>query len=109
MAKKLVEMKNLVKKFGDFTAVNDISLDINEGEIFGILGPNGAGKTTTINMILGLLKPTSGKIFIDGIDISHHGEDVKKMMGLMTQETVVEGDLTARDNLEIFAELYHVP
>ncbi len=109
MAKNLVEIKNLVKKFGDFTAVNDLSLEIREGEIFGILGPNGAGKTTTINMILGLLKPTSGKIFINGLDISTHGEDVKKMMGLMTQETVVEGDLTARDNLEIFAELYHVP
>lgn len=109
MSKNLVEIKNLVKKFGDFTAVNDISLDIKEGEIFGILGPNGAGKTTTINMILGLLKPTSGSIRINDLDISKHGEDVKKMMGLMTQETVVEGDLTARENLEIFAELYHVP
>jgi len=110
MAETILEIKNLVKKFGDFTAVNDISLDIKKGEIYGILGPNGAGKTTTINMVLGLLKPTGGSIRINGIDISKsHGNDVKKMMGLMTQETVVEGDLTARDNLEIFAELYHVP
>ncbi len=106
---KFVEIKNLVKKFGDFTAVNDVSLNIKEGEIFGLLGPNGAGKTTTINMILGLLKPNSGKIFIDGLDMATHGEAVKNSMGLMTQETVVEGDLTGRENLQIFAELYHVP
>ena len=105
----ILKIKDLVKKFGDFTAVDSISLDIKKGEIFGILGPNGAGKTTTINMILGLLKPTSGSITINGIDIAKHGNDVKKMMGLMTQETVVDGDLTARDNLEIFAKLYHVP
>ncbi len=105
----ILRIKDIVKKFGDFTAVDSISLDIKKGEIFGILGPNGAGKTTTINMILGLLKPTSGSITINGIDIAKHGNDVKKMMGLMTQETVVDGDLTARDNLEIFAKLYHVP
>ena len=109
MASNILEIKHLVKKFGDFTAVNGISLEIKSGEIFGILGPNGAGKTTTINLILGLLKPTSGAITIKGIDVSKGGEKVKKMMGLMTQETVVDGDLSARDNLEIFAELYHVP
>lgn len=109
MTSNILEIKNLVKKFGDFTAVNGISLNIKSGEIFGILGPNGAGKTTTINLILGLLKPTSGTITIDGIDISKNGDKVKKLMGLMTQETVVDGDLTARDNLEIFADLYHVP
>ena len=109
MSRNLVEIKGLVKKFGDFTAVNGISLEIKSGEIFGILGPNGAGKTTTINMILGLYKPTSGSITINGFDISKNGDKVKPMMGLMTQETVVDGDLTARDNLEIAAELYHVP
>ncbi len=109
MAKNIVEIRDLVKRFGDFTAVNSINLDIKEGEIFGILGPNGAGKTTTINMILGLLVPSSGTIKINGLDISKHGHEVKNMMGLMTQETVVDNDLTARENLEIFAELYHVP
>lgn len=108
MSEYVVEIKNLVKKFGNFTAVNDLSFNIKQGEIFGILGPNGAGKTTTINMVLGLLKPTSGKIYITGLDASAHHE-VKNMMGFMTQETVVESDLTARENLEIFAELYHVP
>ncbi len=109
MAKNIVEIKGLVKRFGDFTAVNSINLEIKEGEIFGILGPNGAGKTTTINMILGLLVPSSGTIKINGLDISRHGHEVKNMMGLMTQETVVDNDLTARENLEIFADLYHVP
>ena len=109
MTNNLVEIHNLVKKFGDFTAVGGISLDIKEGEVFGMLGPNGAGKTTTINMILGLLKPTSGRVVVDGVDMATYGNEVKKMMGLMTQETVVEGDLSAYDNLEIFAELYHVP
>lgn len=105
----ILEIKHLVKKFGDFTAVDGISLDIREGEIFGILGPNGAGKTTTINMVLGLLKPTSGTITINNLDIQKHGDKVKNMMGLMTQETVVDGDLSAWDNLEIAAQLYHIP
>lgn len=104
-----ISIEHLVKKFADLTAVNDISFKIKTGEIFGLLGPNGAGKTTTINMILGLLKPTSGKIFITGLDVSKHENEVKQFLGLMTQETVVEPDLTARENLEIFAELYHVP
>ncbi len=109
MDKNMVEIKNLVKRFGDFTAVNGISLEIKEGELFGILGPNGAGKTTTINMILGLLVPTSGSITINGLNMEKHGNEVKRQMGLMTQETVVDGDLTAYDNLEIAAQLYHVP
>ncbi|MDE1869644.1 MAG: ATP-binding cassette domain-containing protein [Candidatus Micrarchaeota archaeon] len=109
MSEHAIDIEKLVKKFGDFTAVNDISLKIKKGEIFGLLGPNGAGKTTTINMILGLLKPTSGRITINGLDIRKDGEKIKQLIGLMTQETVVEADLTARENLEIFADLYHVP
>ncbi len=104
-----VSLVKIVKKFGDFTAVDGIDLDIKDGELFGILGPNGAGKTTTINMILTLLQPTSGKIIINGLDNVKHKEEIKRNMGLMTQETVVEGELTGRDNLEIFARLYHVP
>ena len=108
MVEYAVEIDGLVKKFGDFTAVNGISFKIKKGEIFGLLGPNGAGKTTTINVILGLLKLTSGKIIVNGLDIKKYGEEIKQKIGLMTQETVVEGDLTAWENLEIFAELYHV-
>ncbi|MGC8496045.1 MAG: ABC transporter ATP-binding protein [Candidatus Micrarchaeia archaeon] len=104
---EFVEIKNLVKKFGDFTAVNGISFSVRKGEIFGILGPNGAGKTTTLNLMLGLLKPTSGSIMINGMDMQKHGKELKQLIGLMTQETVVEADLTARENLELFAKLYH--
>ncbi|MGC8669548.1 MAG: ATP-binding cassette domain-containing protein [Candidatus Micrarchaeia archaeon] len=103
-----VEVKNVSKKFGNFTAVNNISFNVKKGEIFGILGPNGAGKTTTLNMMLGLLKPTSGSISINGLDITKHGKELKQQIGLMTQETVVEADLTARQNLELFAKLYHL-
>lgn len=106
--KNIIEIKGLVKKFGDFAAVDGINLEIEEGEIFGILGPNGAGKTTTINLILGLLKSTSGSIRIDGIDNTKHLEQIKNMIGFMTQETVVESDLTAVQNLTLFCNLYHV-
>ena len=109
MTENAVEIKNLVKKFGDFTAVDGINLSIKRGEIFGLLGPNGAGKTTTINLVLGLLNITSGKILINGMDINTHKSEIKSEIGHMMQETVVEPDLTARQNLELFAELYHVP
>ncbi len=105
---EFVTVKNLVKKFGDFTAVNNISFEVKKGEIFGLLGPNGAGKTTTLNLLLGLLRPTSGSIYINGLDMSRHGKELKQQIGLMTQETVVEPDLTARENLELFAKLYHL-
>ncbi|MFI5412282.1 MAG: ABC transporter ATP-binding protein [Candidatus Micrarchaeales archaeon] len=105
----IIKIESLVKKFGDFTAVSNISLNIKEGEIFGLLGPNGAGKTTTINMLLTLLIPTSGRITVDGMDVVKNHEKVKQLMGLMTQETVVEAELTARQNLELFSSLYHVP
>jgi ABC-2 type transport system ATP-binding protein len=109
LIENVVEIVNVTKRFGDFTAVNNISLNIKRGEIFGLLGPNGAGKTTTINMILTLLVPTSGKIFIEGLENTKNHEKVKGMLGLMTQETVVEPELTARENLELFAKLYHIP
>lgn len=104
-----VVISKLSKKFGEFEAVKNVDFKIKKGEIFGLLGPNGAGKTTTLNMILGLLKPTSGKIFIEGYDNANDGERIKQMIGFMTQETVVDSYLTARDNLRIFARLYHIP
>ncbi len=106
MPKDIIVVSGLIKRFGSFTAVDGIDLRIKEGEIFGLLGPNGAGKTTTINMILGLIDPTTGTITIDGFNILKHREVIKEKMGLMTQETVVDGDLTAKQNLEIIAELY---
>ncbi len=109
MSEYAIQINNLVKKFDELIAVNDVTLRIKKGEIFGLLGPNGAGKTTAINLILGLLKPTSGKILVNDLDIDKHAEEVHQLIGMMTQETVVESDLTAHENLEIFAELYHVP
>lgn len=106
--KAIIEMRNLVKSFGKLVAVDNVSLDIREGEIFGLLGPNGAGKTTIINMLLTLLPPTSGKILVSGIDVQKNRHKVKQLMGLMTQETIVEADLTARQNLVLFAKLYNL-
>ena len=105
----IIRMENIVKRFGDLIAVNNVTLSVKAGEVFGLLGPNGAGKTTTINMLLTLLTPTSGRITVDGLDLAKNHERVKRLMGLMTQETVVEADLTARQNLELFARLYHIP
>ncbi len=89
--------------------MNDISLAVKDGEIFGLLGPNGAGKTTTINMLLTLLTLTSGRIIIDGMDLAKNHAKAKQLMGMMTQETVVEADLTGRQNLDLFTRLYHLP
>jgi ABC-2 type transport system ATP-binding protein len=104
-----IEINSLVKKFGNFTAVDGIDLKIKKGEIFGLLGPNGAGKSTTINMLLGLLTPTSGNVFVNGIDMQKDPNKAKCTLGVVTQETVVEPELTAEQNLMIFGRLYQVP
>ncbi len=104
-----IEISNLVKKFGSLTAVDNVNLKIKKGEIFGLLGPNGAGKSTTINMILGLMEPTSGKVLVNGVDVQKNPSQTKEKVGVVTQETVVEPELTARENLMIFGRLYHIP
>ncbi|MCL5093051.1 MAG: ATP-binding cassette domain-containing protein [Candidatus Marsarchaeota archaeon] len=104
----IIKVNDIIKRFGDFTAVDSITFSVKKGEIFGILGPNGAGKTTTINMILGILRVTRGSILIDGMDNIKHATEIKNMIGFMTQETVVDAELTAYKNLEIFADLYHI-
>jgi ABC-2 type transport system ATP-binding protein len=106
MADTFVEAKNLVKKYGDFTAVNEVNLAIMEGEILGLLGPNGAGKTTIISMITGLLKPTSGQITVDGLDLQANTNAVKAKMGLVPQELALYPTLSARDNLSFFGSIY---
>ena len=108
MAEYAIEIDHLTKKFGDFTAVNDISLKIEKGEIFGLLGPNGAGKSTTINMLLGLIEPTSGTIIVEGKDIRKKLNEIKQDIGLVMQETIVEPELTAEQNLRLFGRLYHM-
>ncbi len=104
-----IEIQNLVKRFDKLTAVNDLSLNIKKGEIFGLLGPNGAGKSTTISMILGLLEPTSGRVLVNGVDMQKEPSTARNGIGIVTQETVVESELTAEQNLMIFGKLYHIP
>ena len=105
---RVIEIRNLLKRFGTLTAVDRVSLDIKRGEIFGLLGPNGAGKTTIINMLLGLLPPTSGNVVVEGIDMTKYPAMAKKRIGLVTQETVVESELTAEANLRLFGRLYQL-
>src|ERR1700757_3637507 len=104
----MIRVRNLVKTFGSFTAVNDVSFDVEEGEIFAFLGPNGAGKTTTIMMLTTLLKPTSGAIELDGMDPREKQHEVRKRFGIVFQDPSLDGDLTAWENMELHGVLYHV-
>jgi ABC-2 type transport system ATP-binding protein len=106
MKETILEAKNLVKKYGDLTAVKDVNLAIREGEIFGLLGPNGAGKTTLLSMVTGLLEPTSGQITVEGLDLKTETNAVKAKLGLVPQELALYPTLTARDNLDFFGRLY---
>jgi ABC-2 type transport system ATP-binding protein len=105
----MIHAHNLVKTFGSFTAVNDVTFEVAQGEIFAFLGPNGAGKTTTIKMLTTLLKPTSGSILLDGLDPLTHQHEVRKRFGIVFQDPSLDGDLTAKENMEIHGVLYHVP
>ena len=105
----MIKVQNLVRKFGDFQAVKDISFDVKPGELFAFLGPNGAGKTTTIKMLTTLLQPTSGTILIDGLDPAKHKHDVRSRFGIVFQDPSVDGELTAWENMDLHGVLYHVP
>jgi len=105
----MIRVEHLVKKFGDFTAVNDISFDVGRGEIFAFLGPNGAGKTTTIKMLTTLLKPTSGELSVDGLDPAAQSNEVRKRFGIVFQDASLDGDMTAWENMELHGVFYHVP
>ena len=105
----MIQVQNLVKKFGDFTAVNDISFAVPKGEIFAFLGPNGAGKTTTIKMLTTLLPPTSGSLELNGLDPMRQANQVRQQFGIVFQDPSLDGDLTAAENLELHGVLYHVP
>jgi len=102
----ILEVENLVKKYGEFEAVKGVSFDVEEGEVFGLLGPNGAGKTTTISMITGLFPPTSGTARIDGHDILKEPLLVKQMNGLVPQDLALYPTLSARANLQFFGRVY---
>ena len=103
---KAIIIKNLVKKFDDITAVNDISFEVKEGEIFGLLGPNGAGKTTAINTMVGLLKPTSGDVYVGGYNVRKSLSKVKKFIGVCPQHAAIYKFLTGRENVELFGNLH---
>jgi len=104
-----VVMEDLVKRFGDFVAVDRINLEIRKGEVFGFLGPNGAGKSTTIRMLCGLLTPTSGRAQVAGYDVSREPESVRQNIGYMSQTFSLYNDLKVIENIRLFAGLYSVP
>jgi ABC-2 type transport system ATP-binding protein len=102
----ILEVENLVKKFGDFAAVDDVSFTVEEGEVFGLLGPNGAGKTTTISILTGVADATSGTARIGGFDIHDQMDEAKKINGLVPQDLALYPTLSARTNVEFFGRIY---
>jgi ABC-2 type transport system ATP-binding protein len=105
----MIKVEHLVKEFGDFKAVDDVSFDVEAGEIFAFLGPNGAGKTTTIKMLTTLLKPTGGRIEIDGLDPAKQSNEARKRFGIVFQDPSLDQELTAYENMDLHGVLYHVP
>lgn len=105
----VITTNSLTRKFGEFTAVDRLSLNIKRGEIFGFLGPNGAGKSTAIRMLCGILEPTSGSATVLGYDLQRETEKIKERIGYMSQKFSLYDDLTAQENLKFYAGLYSVP
>jgi ABC-2 type transport system ATP-binding protein len=105
----LIKVENLVKRFGEVAAVDDVSFEVRRGEVFAFLGPNGAGKTTTIRMLTTLLRPTSGRVELDGLDPVARRDEVRKRFGVVFQDPSLDQDLTAWENMEIHGVLYGVP
>lgn len=109
MAESIIEAANVVKRFGDIVAVNNISFEVKKGEIFAFLGPNGAGKSTTISMLTTMLRPTSGKLILNNHDVAHEQDSARKSFGIVFQDPALEEELTAYENMKIHAVLYSVP
>lgn len=105
----IIEVTNLTKKFGNFTAVDHINFHVTKGEIFGLLGPNGAGKTTTIKMLTTLALPTSGEIIINGFNPVKNSNEVRRSFGIVFQDPSLDDELTAKENMDFHGVLYHVP
>jgi ABC-2 type transport system ATP-binding protein len=108
-AKSILQTQSLTKRFGTLTAVDNLSISIDSGEMFGLVGPNGAGKTTVLKMLTTLLPPTAGNASIAGFDIVHHASQVRKVIGYVPQFLSADGALTGYENLLIFAKLYNIP
>ena len=109
MPDNAVEIRDLVKRFGDFVAVDHVNMEVRRGEIFGFLGPNGAGKSTTIRMLCGLLAPTSGSATVGGLDVGTQSELIKQRIGYMSQRFSLYDDLTVEENIDFFSGIYGVP
>jgi ABC-2 type transport system ATP-binding protein len=105
----MIDIKHVTKKFGNFTAVDDVSLHVDRGEVFAFLGPNGAGKSTTIKMLTTLLHPTSGEIFLDGHNVTENPSETRKSFGIVFQDPSLDNELTAYENLQFHAILYAIP
>lgn len=105
-AYKIIRVKDLVKKFGSFTANDHLNFEVNRGEIFGFLGANGAGKTTAIKILCGLSYPTSGEIYVDGLDVYKERNKIKKRIGYMSQKFSLYQDLTVVENIQFYAGIY---
>ncbi len=103
-----IAIEGLVKDYGDVRAVDGLTLEIHEAEVFGLLGPNGSGKTTTINCLTGLLKPTKGRILVGGFDVKTEGAKAREIMGVSPQETSVYPYLSGKENAELYGDLYSV-
>ena len=103
---KIIQVQNLTKQFGSFTAVKSISFDVYKGEIFGFLGANGAGKTTAMKMLIGISKPTSGEALVAGFDVKTNTEMVKRSIGYMSQKFSMYDDLTIKENITFFGGIY---
>ncbi len=106
MSSSIVVVRNLTKRYGDLVAVNDISFNIQAGEVFGLLGPNGAGKSTAISVMTCLFPPTSGQVSVSGHDVVREADQVKRMIGVVPQDLALYPTLSARDNLVFFGEMY---
>jgi ABC-2 type transport system ATP-binding protein len=104
-----IVIENLYKSYGDVRAVDGLSLEVPEGELFGLLGPNGSGKTTTIKVLCGLLKPTGGIVFVGGYEVGKSDEKVKELIGVCPQEPAIYSALTGRENVELFGDLHSMP
>jgi len=107
--RNIIEVVNLTKKYGELVAVNNVSFEVKEGEIFGLLGPNGAGKTTLISMLCTILRPTSGRAKVNGFDIVKEEDKVRKSIGIVFQDSSLDNRLTGMENIDLHASLYSVP